>query len=151
MYLEISYKYFNTECQTSHLMFQFCLRIHKLLNQLNELHTFPSLCLVISMLPPYTKNSFISPLLLICAVLPSSAHSDPFSQRLEQHNSKRKLILKTIAKIHMAHYLIINKISLTYPDNKLCRTNIVPFPPHPHHCYGPSSLSSSNICIARLT
>lgn len=27
----------------------------------------------------------------------------------------------------MTHYLIMNKISLTYPDNKLRRTSIVPF------------------------
>ena len=69
--LEISYKYFNTECQTSHFMLQFCLRTHKFLNQLNELHTFPSLCLVTSMLPPYAKNSFIFPLVayLCCSAI----------------------------------------------------------------------------------
>lgn len=50
----------------------------------------------------------------------------------------------------MTHYLIMNKISLTYPDNKLRRTSIVPFF-FPLHYYGPSSLSSSNICIVRLT
>lgn len=65
--------------------------------------------------------------LLICAVQPSSAHSNPSSQKLEQHNSRRKLILKTILKIYMAHYLIMHEISLTHTDNKLCRTSIVPF------------------------
>lgn len=50
----------------------------------------------------------------------------------------------------MTHYLIMNKISLTYPDNKLRRTSIVPFF-FPLHYYGPSSLSSSNICTVRLT
>jgi len=110
---------------------------------------FPVFALPLSCCLLMLRTVLFSLFLVICAVLPSSAHSNPSSQSLEQHNLKRNLILKTIAKIHMVHYVIVNKISLTYPDNKLCRRSIIPSPCPPRlHSYGPSSLSS---CIVWLT
>lgn len=62
--------------------------------------------------------------LLICAVPPSSAQILPHTA-LSNTTPRRKLHLKTITKILMAHHLIM-QISLTHPAYRVCGTRIVP-------------------------
>lgn len=93
------------------------------INQISCRH-FPVFTLSLLCCPFMLWQVLFSLFLLICAVPPSSAQILSHTA-LSNTIQRRKLHLKTIAKIHMAHSLIM-QISLTHPAYKVCRTRIVP-------------------------